>query len=79
MVRRLPALIAAAAFAAGLIAVLQAYAPWPPFLVLRHLMSAANCATASAMRLAPARRGEPGYWPGLDADNDGIACEWWSR
>jgi len=29
------------------------------------------------MGLAPARRGQPGYWQKNDADNDGIACEPW--
>ncbi|WKD60592.1 Excalibur calcium-binding domain protein [Corynebacterium ciconiae DSM 44920] len=35
----------------------------------------ANCAQARAQGLAPLHRGEPGYRPGLDGDNDGIACE----
>lgn len=34
-----------------------------------------NCDQARAMGLAPAYRGQPGYAPHLDADNDGIACE----
>lgn len=34
-----------------------------------------NCAQARAMGLAMARRGEPGYAPHLDRDNDGVACE----
>ncbi|AWH37238.1 YHYH domain-containing protein [Stenotrophomonas sp. ZAC14D1_NAIMI4_6] len=46
-------------------------APWPagsnrPF---------ANCAEARAAGAAPVRRGEPGYGPHLDRDNDGIGCE----
>ncbi len=35
----------------------------------------ANCAAARAAGVAPLRRGDPGYRPGLDRDNDGIACE----
>jgi hypothetical protein len=34
-----------------------------------------NCGAARAAGVAPIRRGEPGYRRGLDADNDGIACE----
>lgn len=36
-----------------------------------------NCAEARAAGAAPIRRGEPGYAPWLDGDNDGIACEPW--
>lgn len=35
----------------------------------------ANCAEARAARAAPLRRGQPGYRPALDRDNDGVACE----
>ena len=35
----------------------------------------ANCAEARAAGAAPVRRGEPGYGPHLDRDNDGVACE----
>lgn len=34
-----------------------------------------NCAEARAAGAAPVRRGEPGYGPHLDRDNDGIGCE----
>ena len=34
-----------------------------------------NCDAARAAGVAPLRRGEPGYAPHLDRDNDGIACE----
>ncbi|MBN8552375.1 MAG: excalibur calcium-binding domain-containing protein [Caulobacterales bacterium] len=34
-----------------------------------------NCTAARAAGRAPLRRGEPGYGPHLDRDNDGIACE----
>jgi Flp pilus assembly secretin CpaC len=34
-----------------------------------------NCDAARAAGVAPIRRGEPGYGPHLDSDNDGIGCE----
>lgn len=34
-----------------------------------------NCAAARAAGAAPVRRGDPGYRPGLDRDDDGVACE----
>jgi hypothetical protein len=34
-----------------------------------------NCSSARAAGAAPVRRGDPGYGPHLDRDNDGIACE----
>ena len=34
-----------------------------------------NCAEARAAGAAPVRRGQPGYAPHLDRDNDGIGCE----
>lgn len=35
----------------------------------------ANCAEARAAGAAPIRRGQPGYGPHLDRDNDGVGCE----
>lgn len=35
-----------------------------------------NCAAARAAGAAPILRSQPGYRAPLDADNDGIACEW---
>ncbi|GAA3044682.1 excalibur calcium-binding domain-containing protein [Actinokineospora globicatena] len=35
----------------------------------------ANCAAARAAGAAPIHRGEPGYRPALDRNNDGTACE----
>ncbi len=35
----------------------------------------ANCAEARAAGAAPVRRGQPGYGPHLDRDNDGVGCE----
>lgn len=36
-----------------------------------------NCDAARAAGAAPIHRGEPGYRPPLDRDDDGIACEPW--
>ncbi len=36
-----------------------------------------NCDGARAAGTAPIHRGQPGYRSGLDADNDGVACEPW--
>ena len=52
---------------------------WPILTTVRHLASAPNCAAARAVGLAPSYRGQPGYWPQHDADNDGLACEPWPR
>ncbi|MDN4982213.1 excalibur calcium-binding domain-containing protein [Bradyrhizobium sp. WYCCWR 13022] len=51
--------------------------PWPATTTLRHIASAPNCEFARLVGLAPARRGEPGYWKHHDRDRDGIACEPW--
>ena len=59
-------------FAVGL-----SFSPWPPLLTLRHIAAAPNCAAARAVGLAPAYRGEPGYYPSHDRDDDGVACEPW--
>lgn len=34
-----------------------------------------DCSEARAAGVAPLYRGEPGYRPGMDGDDDGIACE----
>ena len=34
-----------------------------------------NCTESRAAGAAPVHRGEPGYGPHLDRDNDGIGCE----
>jgi hypothetical protein len=45
----------------------------------KHYAAYPNCAAARAVGLAPAYRGQPGYWPQHDRDNDGIACEPYPR
>ncbi len=44
-----------------------------------HVAAAPSCAAARRAGVAPARRGEPGYWPQHDADRDGVACEPYPR
>lgn len=62
------------------IAAYRVYAsPWSVELTLRHLAAAPNCDAARAVGLAPAARGEPGYYPQHDRDQDGWACEPWPR
>src|SRR5262245_5214950 len=71
-------LIAIVGFAVAFV-VVWASSPWPVTTTLRHIASAPNCDFARLVGLAPAYRGQPGYWPKLDADNDGISCEVWPR
>ena len=59
-------LIAGAGMAATILT-----SPWPLGLTLRHLAAAAGCPVAQAVGLAPARHGEPGWWPRLGPDLDG--------
>jgi Excalibur calcium-binding domain len=53
--------------------------PWPVVVTLKHLAAFPNCNAARGVGLAPARRGQPGYYHRHDADHDGIACEPWPR
>ncbi|WP_349645025.1 excalibur calcium-binding domain-containing protein [Bradyrhizobium manausense] len=68
--------VAAFAFAFAVVWGL-ASSPWPVTTTLRHIASAPNCDFARLVGLAPARRGEPGYWQHHDRDRDGISCEPW--
>ena len=62
------------------IAASRVYAsPWSVDLTLRHVAAALNCDAARTVGLAPAARGEPGYYPHHDRDQDGWACEPWPR
>jgi Excalibur calcium-binding domain len=65
----------AALVAFALCWVLLSLSPWPPMMTLRHIASFPNCSAARAVGLAPARKGQPGYWTWHDEDEDGIACE----
>jgi hypothetical protein len=51
------------------------FSPFPPRVTVEHVLAFPNCAMAHVAGLFPSRRGEPGYWPHLDRDDDGIACE----
>ncbi len=50
---------------------------WPVLTIVKHMEAIPRCGAARAVGLAPAHRREPGYWPHLDADHDGISCEVW--
>lgn len=49
--------------------------PWPLTAALKHLAAFPSCEAARAVGVAPASKGEPGYWQRHDADGDGTACE----
>ena len=73
-----------AAFIAVIVAALawpvaQNLGRWPLSVAIRHALAAPNCAAARMVGLAPARRGQPGYYPRHDREKDGIACEPWPR
>jgi hypothetical protein len=40
-----------------------------------HPVHYRNCDAARAAGAAPVHRGQPGYGPHLDRDNDGVGCE----
>ena len=71
------AAFAALALAALLYPAVQNFSRWPLTVELRHVAAAPNCTAARVMGLAPAYRGQPGYYPQHDRDRDGIACEPW--
>jgi hypothetical protein len=54
---------------------LLSLSPWPPMITLRHIASFPNCDAARAVGLAPAYKGQPGYWQRHDRDSDGQSCE----
>jgi hypothetical protein len=49
--------------------------PWRMTATLKHFLSFPDCAVARLLSIAPAPRGQPGYWSRHDRDGDGIACE----
>jgi hypothetical protein len=67
----MPAALLLAVVVGGLLS----FQPWPMSTALRHLAAAPGCAAARAVGLAPASRGQPGYWGQLDGDADGVSCE----
>ncbi len=48
---------------------------WPVVSTAKHLLAGFDCGFTRWVGLAPARIGNPGYWPSNDADGDGVACE----
>ncbi|RDI62341.1 excalibur calcium-binding domain-containing protein [Microvirga subterranea] len=72
---RLPALLLTGIFA--VVTVLVTLSPWPFTTTVRHLASFPSCGLARAIGLAPAYRGDPGYWAHQDEDSDGRSCETW--
>jgi len=73
-----PIAIVAAAGSARFYAKLEA-SGWRAGELIAHIAAYNNCDAARAAGVAPARRGEPGYYARHDRDNDGIACEVWPR
>lgn len=47
----------------------------PQRLLSGPALSYRNCDAARAAGAAPVYRGDPGYGPHLDRDNDGVGCE----
>lgn len=64
---------------AGLLGYNLYSSPWPITTTLRHWAARPNCDMARLFGLAPSKRGQPGYYPWHDRDNDGIACEVWPK
>ena len=72
------ALMLAALVSAGLFSILRIHGAVEKFAQAQYRATDIyypNCAAARAAGAAPIYVGQPGYRPGLDADNDGIACE----
>jgi Flp pilus assembly protein TadB len=61
---------------ASLLPVFGVFGSSPSVAQVRSSTYFRNCAAARAAGAAPIRRGQPGYAPHLDRDDDGIACEW---
>lgn len=58
-------------------ALLVTLSPWSPGVTVMHILAAPNCGVADSLGLAPAEKGQPGYWRKHDHDGNGIACEPW--
>jgi Excalibur calcium-binding domain len=54
---------------------LMDYTQWPLVAIVKHIAAFPHCQVAGAVGLAPAGKGQPGYWRHHDGDGDGIACE----
>lgn len=80
---RLPALVALGSGAAVwalwaylATSLLPVFGSSPSIAQVRSFTYFRTCAEARAAGAAPMYRGQPGYASYLDADGDGIACEW---
>jgi len=69
------ALVSVLAAGASLLTSLQYGTRDGAVVQIQHRIAYLNCGTARAVKLAPARIGQPGYWRHLDHDNNGVACE----
>lgn len=67
--------LAGAAVVFGMLTWLKSFGFASELVAARHVLAAVNCDAAYSLGLTPSRRGQPGYWQRLDADNDGISCE----
>jgi hypothetical protein len=63
------------AIAAWLAMIWVIFTPWQFETAARHLAAALGCDAARSVGLAPAKRGQPGYWTWLDRKGDGVACK----
>jgi hypothetical protein len=73
---RSPSMVVIVALGAfGICSWLLNVSPSTPKTTPLHVGYVRNCAAARAMGIAPIYRGQPGYAPHLDRDDDGIACE----
>jgi hypothetical protein len=48
--------------------------PWTIAQTLKHLAAFPNCFATEMVGLAPANKGQPGYWPHNDPEGEGVAC-----
>lgn len=71
--------LVAAVACGALVDTAKTWRGWQPMEIVRHIAAFPNCDAARNVGLAPARRGEPGYYLKHDRDKDGIACEVWPR
>ncbi len=44
-------------------------------LALRHVAAGAGCGAATAVGMAQAQYGQPGYWTRLDRNGNGLTCD----
>ena len=74
MVRAAAIACAVLIWVSGYVLIMRA-SPWPQIDTLKHMAAFPNCAFARLVGVAPAARGQPGYYEMHDRDRDGIACE----